>query len=201
MNNLGQITNIFVASFSIFGLLAFLYGPYRHYRIDRLRYEIFDIRGELFLLAMRENLPFEDRAYGMFRQILNGFIRFGDKLNVTSVLMLAISQQEDSRREAARHFAVEWTNAIRELNPKVRAEFRRLEMRMHKAVMVHLALCVPVLLVLLIPLAVPVLAAWATSACLRALEPLFMRVDFTGWKVGENKTRGGSSTSSPALSA
>src|SRR5437588_4176139 len=174
MNNLDQITNIFVMSLSLVGLLAFLHWPYRHYRIDRLRDEIFDIRGELFKLAICEGLPFEDHAYGMLRQILNGFIRFGDKLSLTSVLMLAIYHRGGRRQEAARHFAIEWANAIQALNPQVRAKILELEMRMHKAVMLHLALGVPILLILLVPFAIPVLAAWAGSVCLSALEPLFL---------------------------
>ena len=191
MINLDQIAIVLATAISLFGVLAFLRWPYRHYRMDRFRDEIFDIRSQLFCLGADE-IGFDHPAYGMFRQMLNGFIRFGDRLGLASFVAISVMQTGSVRERAARSFEESWQGAIDSISPEPRERFLQLSWRMHKAIAIHLLLSVPLILILLIPILlaslIPVITAVVGSRLWRLVAPLFVRVDSAALKVGEEQT-------------
>ncbi len=74
---------------SLAGLVVLYFWLYRDYRIDLFRQRLFALRDELFDLARSGAISFDDRAYGLLRSTLNGFIRFGHRLTFFPVAWLA----------------------------------------------------------------------------------------------------------------
>src|SRR6266513_245936 len=82
-------------------LLAVLYfWLYRDYRMDLFRHRLFRLRDELFDVARDGALSFDHPAYGLLRMTLNGFIRFGGRLGVVTVLWLIWKRPDRLLREA-----------------------------------------------------------------------------------------------------
>lgn len=183
-----QLATILATTLSLFGLLAFFQWPYRQYRIDRFRDEIFDIRGELFQLGMNGGVSFDHPAYGIFRQTLNGFIRFGDHLGLASFIALTLQEPGSRRQETARQFQERWEQAVASLGPEARTKVSHLRQRMHLAVLI-LVVSTPILICLIVPTLICVLAtvlgSWFWQTVTVRLAPLFARVDSAALKVGE----------------
>ncbi len=69
-------------------LYFFWFWLYQQYRIDKVRYELFKIRDELFDYATTGKISFNDPAYTMLRQTLNGMIRFAHRTNILTLFIL-----------------------------------------------------------------------------------------------------------------
>ncbi len=88
---------IFLSSWASIVLIAFLLFPlYKNYRIDKFRYRLFWLRAELFDEARKGTVSFENDAYIMLREIINAYIRFGHKLNLTRFVLFAFALKSDN---------------------------------------------------------------------------------------------------------
>lgn len=191
MPNEELIAIALASTLSIFALIALYRWPYRHYRVDRFRDEMFDARAHLFHLAAAGTLRFDDKAYGILRSILNGFIRFGGTLDMSSAFAIAYTDPQGNRESNARRFALEWRSALAELDDATRTEVLRIEKRMHRAVLVHLMLSSPPLFLLALPVLAlamaPVVTVRLSSWLWRRAAPLLVRVDSEALKVGSEQ--------------
>jgi len=83
--------------------------PYRQYRIDLLRHQLFGARDSLFAAALDGAISFNDPAYGMTRQIINGMIRFAHQVGFWQLLLMLMTRRiwEVPQQQAKfpRHFA------------------------------------------------------------------------------------------------
>jgi hypothetical protein len=78
--NAQQIT---VVLYNTLGFVA-LWGValrWRAYKVDKLRQEIFNLRGELFDFARAGGVSFSNSSYGRLRVVLNSMIRFAHELS------------------------------------------------------------------------------------------------------------------------
>lgn len=92
--NAQQIT---VILYNTLGLVA-LWGValrWRAYKVDKLRQEIFNLRGELFDFARVGGVSFSNRSYARLRLLLNSMIRFAHEL---SFVRLAATLALEHRR-------------------------------------------------------------------------------------------------------
>lgn len=145
---------------SIGGLWILVFWTYRDYRVDRFRQEMFTLRDELFDQAAAGRFQFNDPAYGMLRSTMNGFIRFGHRLNLLQLAAaLAIGQSEDYRRTQPRSFAEGWSRATADLTPDARARLDKNLARMNELVVSHIIRSSPLFLISVIP----PLAFWLTA--------------------------------------
>lgn len=74
---------ISVVLYNTLGLVA-LWGValrWRAYKVEKLRQEIFNLRGELFDFARTGGISFEDGSYARLRLLLNSMIRFAHELS------------------------------------------------------------------------------------------------------------------------
>ena len=71
----------------IFWLAFFLY---QSYRVDKLRQDLFKIRDQLFDDVLDGKIKFDDSAYIVSRQLVNGMIRFAHRLSIPSMLAFAV---------------------------------------------------------------------------------------------------------------
>jgi hypothetical protein len=71
-------------------LLCFLvFFAYQTYRVDKLRQDLFRIRDQLFDDALDGKIQFDDKAYIVCRQLINGMIRYGHRLSIPSLVAFA----------------------------------------------------------------------------------------------------------------
>ena len=93
--------NVIELGLALFCITAFLLGPWRGIWIDTGRQELFVLRDKLFMLAANGSISFDDEAYKLLRDMLNGMIRFTHRFNVSTLLvMLWIVQKSDTQRES-----------------------------------------------------------------------------------------------------
>lgn len=83
--------NALVAAKTGLFLLA-LWGVYfvalKGYHIDAFRQRLFNLRGELFDLAISEGLSFDHPAYGILRSRINRLIRYAEHFNSLHLVLL-----------------------------------------------------------------------------------------------------------------
>lgn len=93
-----------LASIISAGLLVWLvFFAYQTYRVDKLRQDLFAIRDALFDEALTEKISFDSEVYVVARQVTNGMIRFGHRLNALSMLILGVLQVRESMRVPRMH--------------------------------------------------------------------------------------------------
>jgi hypothetical protein len=85
-----QIAEVLRIGILLLLLWAFLHWCVRDYRTEVFRQRLFEIRDRLFDAAAAGAIAFDHPAYGMVRQMINGFVRFGHRLNTTRVVTLMI---------------------------------------------------------------------------------------------------------------
>ena len=73
---------------SLTGIWCLLFILYRDYRADSLRQDLFEIRDELFDQAASGLVDFDEPAYDMLRETLNGNIRFAHRLSLLRVVFI-----------------------------------------------------------------------------------------------------------------
>jgi hypothetical protein len=107
--------NIYAALSSLLSIGGLLYLSfcYRRLRVDAFRQEMFILRDRLFIEAAEGVIPFGHPAYGLLRQTMNGYIRFGHDL---SLMHMFISRSFFYVRvpESAT-FEKKWSQATRDL--------------------------------------------------------------------------------------
>ena len=64
---------------------------WRDARLDSFRQELFVLRDELFDYAASGKIAFDDPAYRLLRQMMNGMIRYGHQISFFRFLMTAIT--------------------------------------------------------------------------------------------------------------
>ena|SRR5258705_8115434 len=69
---------LIVEFFLTVGAAWFAYGLYKRLRMDAFREELFTLRDDLFDYMWRRGLPYDNRAYGLLRNSLNGMIHAAD---------------------------------------------------------------------------------------------------------------------------
>ena len=91
---MSELTTFLASLISVAFILFLLLWRYRAYRTDAFRQIMFQLRDELFDEARKGTINFDDDAYVMLRNAINGFIRFGHKLNLVQVILLHITLKD-----------------------------------------------------------------------------------------------------------
>ncbi|MFL6274513.1 MAG: hypothetical protein ACJ74G_04815, partial [Blastocatellia bacterium] len=84
------IVTVILSTISLCGLCYLVFWGFREYRIDLYRQEMFELRDALFDEADSGLLNFNHTAYGLLRSAMNGYIRFGHRLNFLQMLALVV---------------------------------------------------------------------------------------------------------------
>ena len=82
-----DIGSYIVALFSILFLLG-LHWLYKDYQVDKYRQRLFAIRDEFFIDSLRGAIPFDSKAYGLVRLLINSHIRFAHRLSFARMLLI-----------------------------------------------------------------------------------------------------------------
>src|SRR6266576_996022 len=101
------------------GLLAVVLLKYwAEARLDAFRQEIFALRDELFDYAADGRIKFDDPAYRLLRQVMNGFIRYAHQLTFSRVCMTVIEARIKSDKLSPPKWSESWEKALKRVPDK-----------------------------------------------------------------------------------
>ena len=126
---------------------------YRSYRVAYFRNEMFALRDSLFDLARTGKIPFDHKAYTTLRSMCNGYIRFGERLTVSSLTLFRLGLDGEHlaylrARPDLNERLAEMTN---DLPDDVRRALREHKSKMHDLVAGQLVFGSPLLVATLLP--------------------------------------------------
>lgn len=81
-----QLVTIVGSSLTLILLVVIVFELWPAQRTDIFRQEMFELRDELFDFAAQGQIGFDDPAYTLLRQLMNGFIRYAHNLTPFRVL-------------------------------------------------------------------------------------------------------------------
>lgn len=179
---------------SLLGLWVLLYWCVREYRVDHFRANIFALRSELFDLAAAGEMTFDAPAYAMLRTTLNGFLRYADQVGVP--LLLIANREVRNAGDAEQQIDAQWSAAIADATPALRAQLVDIRSRMHFEVFKQVVCSSPLIILTTIPFVVMAIVKLAgrqmvtslAHRCYRAMESVFERfvgpLDATAYSAG-----------------
>jgi len=133
------------ALIAIFVLLLWLWATAR---LDRFRQEMFAIRDELFDYGASGKIRFNDPAYRLLRQLMNGFIRYAHQLTFFRVCMMSLMWMtlEDKPRL---EWSEKWNKAVKDIkDEEVRKDLTEFHNRVCALALQRLLTGSPILLAL-----------------------------------------------------
>src|SRR5256714_10642387 len=92
---------------SLLALWIGFFWLYRDYAIDRYRQRLFALRDEVWDFAAAGRVGFNDAAYRLVRDRLNGLIRFAHLLSFTWVVAVLVAERWRPSREIIEQVAQE----------------------------------------------------------------------------------------------
>lgn len=113
---------------SLLGLTYLAFWAFKQFRIDEFRQNVFRLRDELFDYARAGNIAFDHPAYTMLRSLMNGYIRFSDRISLVHFIWLALLTRFTNRNFSNR-FGVEWNKAIASLDEETKAKLEQFQER------------------------------------------------------------------------
>lgn len=132
-------------------LVMWAFWLYPDYRTDAFRQKMFKLRDDLFDDAASGKISFDSPAYGMLRNAMNGFIRFGHRLNIWQVLLFKMLIGKDNGK-IDHPFDREFINNTKHCTENEREIFLTYYGRMNLQILEHLIFSSLILMVLIIPL-------------------------------------------------
>ena len=154
-----QLATALTSCLSLAGLWVLLFKLYPDYCVDRFRQDMFDLRADLF---DDEQITHEHPAYGLLRQTINGFIRFGHRMNLLHVVLFFL--QTGGRVPAPSAFSTHWAHALQGVKETDRQHLESYRERMNILVAQHLMRSSPLLVFSLVGL---VLGVTFSSWCIK----------------------------------
>jgi len=100
---------------SLILLIFLIFWVWPAQRIDLFRQQMFAIRDELWDFAAEDKISFDDPAYTLLRQLMNGFIRYAHNLTLYRIL-LSFIQWKYVFGEPEGHWAISWNEAVNQLS-------------------------------------------------------------------------------------
>ena len=123
------IASVFVLAL-ILAIWHVVFNVYPHSAIALARYNLFELRDELFDLAAQGKLDFKSPGYKACRQMINGFIRYAHDMSLMQMLTTQIVAKFRKQRVSTK----EWDAAIERLDP----DSRKLVESLMRQAMVHM---------------------------------------------------------------
>ncbi|MFZ0821265.1 MAG: hypothetical protein WAM91_14445 [Candidatus Acidiferrales bacterium] len=106
-----QLTNIVESAICLTILIPLLLSLWPTVRLDQFRQDMFAVRDELFDYAASGKISFNDPAYRLLRQLMNGFIRYGHQLTFFRVCVTLV-EIKVMKRSPAFTWAPKWEQSL-----------------------------------------------------------------------------------------
>ena len=101
---------------SLTALIVFAYHFWPVMRLDEFRQSMFAVRDELFDFALSGKVSFDDPAYKLLRQSMNGFIRYAHQLTFFR-LLCTVSRWKVLDEAPVYTWTYRWKSALLEKDP------------------------------------------------------------------------------------
>jgi hypothetical protein len=177
------------------GLMAIFYivtSVYPKCLVDRYRQYLFEVRDDLFIYAAKGQIGFDHRAYKDLRMMLNGSIRFADRIGfiyVSSMLVrLKVIKFDDIESEK---FSRDLRKSIEELPPEVQSYLQDVRKKLKVATTFLMVFRSPVaiaLFLILLPVVILIklFAQTKTSTIELVINvPFWKKFDWGTWYEGK----------------
>jgi hypothetical protein len=115
--------------------LLFYFGI-RPYRLDHVRFQLFTLRNELFLLAANGRVKFDDPAYLLLRNRINALIRFAHIITAGRIMFIGICERS-MVDQMAKQTQQRWEAALGNLRGNERKAIEGLNSRIHLLIAKH----------------------------------------------------------------
>ncbi len=102
-----QLTNIIESAICLALLIPLLLSLLPTVRLDEFRQNMFAVRDELFDYAASGHISYNDPAYRLLRQLMNGYIRYGHQLTFFRVCLTVTQSKTMGRAKDLTCFMIE----------------------------------------------------------------------------------------------
>jgi len=128
---------VVIANWVLLSCLWWLwFVEYKQYRLDRTRQDLFSVRDDLFEYWDRHNLDFDNPAYRLTRDMLNGSIRFAHRLSLIRLAGSFVSHKRFGKRLWVAH-EEELARGLQSLPKKHRKKIQEARRDMHFLMIKH----------------------------------------------------------------
>ena len=149
MNVQSEALTVLISISAIAGLWVYLVKVIPSLVIEDFRNEVFDLRNRFFNEALNETIPFNHPAYGFFRSLLNGHIRFAHKMSFAQVAIIRSVYDEDS--SSSREFEERWKYVLEESSDEQKELLVRYSEELSRLIVTRLVLGSWLLVILIVP--------------------------------------------------
>ncbi len=159
------IGNVLHLGLGLYLLWFLAFFCWHSYRLDSLRDELFQVRNELFDYAATGAISFDEPAYWLLRQRLNGLLRFAHTLSFFRLIVTvtAISTSAEGRRRV-RKSSERWRSELEHASKGVREKLIGFDNRAGEIVAKHVITGSPVLFLMLPYVGLLMFGAWIRGA-------------------------------------
>jgi len=164
MIDAGNLTTMAQSAILLMGLGAILFWLWPSVRLDCFRQEMFAVRDELFDYAASGHIAFGHPAYGLLRQSMNGFIRYGHQVSFYQFIMTWAAWKALEGRDSFK-WKQKWEAALGSLDEPTRRELIAFHERATMCVIERIVFGSPILIFALAVSAVAILfhAGWKSA--------------------------------------
>ena len=131
--NLNQIFTAFSISISLLGIAYLLFSRFVKSRQEAFRQTMFDYRDGLFDDALDGKIAFDNDAYILLRQTLNGYIRQSRHLTFWDILFFKFLRVETDTKA----YEANWQAAMCDLSVEQQTIIKDYREKMHTSVLFH----------------------------------------------------------------
>jgi hypothetical protein len=161
-----ELSNVVQSILFLITLAFIIFKLWPDQRMDILRQRMFALRDELFDFAMDGHIGFDNPAYRLLRDLLNGTIRYAHNLTPYRTMML-ILKWKFVPDEPKHEWSVAWEHALAKIEDgQVRNQLEMFHSRATMLIVSHLVLS-PGLLLSILPLIALKAIFWNPWATLR----------------------------------
>ena len=148
--NIMQLAAVLQSLLCLTLLMPLLLRLWAGARLDSFRQEMFIVRDDLFDYAASGEIGFNDPAYRLLRQLMNGFIRYGHQLTFFRICMGA-AQVKILGQEPSINWTTKWEKALSNIkNEEVKKSLEEFHSRTGLCVGKRLILGSPILLAIFV---------------------------------------------------
>lgn len=133
-----MIFGFFLIGSLVISIVWFATSYHKDWSVDLTRQQLFELRDQLFDRAIKEDVNFDDTAYGMVRTLLNGMIRFAHELSFMRVAWILISQKVFGVEDSVDRYQAALEKILTSLPEAQRQIYKTALEQMHEIMFRHL---------------------------------------------------------------
>lgn len=125
-----------IVSLSI--LLIGVFYFHRNYFDDAFRQKMFNLRNELFDWADEGGIAFDNPAYVLLRQVMNGYLSYAHRMSLLHLFLLGrVTRKTGEFEQAANSFQAKWEKALESTTLEQKAKLLEIKKRLTLEAWIH----------------------------------------------------------------